>query len=63
MNNDFVKNDDGMIINTRMDDFDRYRMARTRAIREKALAERVDHIEKDLVEIKSLLQKLYSRIS
>lgn len=63
MNNDFVKTDDGMIINTRMDDFDRYRMARTKAIKDKALIERVDHIEKDLVEIKSLLQKLYSRIS
>ena len=63
MSNDFVKNDDGMIINTRMDDFDRYRMARTKAIKDKALIERVDHIEKDLVEIKSLLQKLYSRIS
>lgn len=63
MSTDFVKNDDGMIINTKIDDFDRYRMARTKAIKDKALVERVDQIEKDLVEIKSLLQKLYSRIS
>ena len=63
MNNDFVKTDDGMIINTKIDDFDRYRMARTKAIKDKALVERVDQIEKDLVEIKSLLQKLSSRIS
>lgn len=62
-NNAYVKTDDGMIINTRMDEFDQYKMARARAVREKALSNRVDKIEQDLIEIRSILQKIYSRIS
>ena len=54
----FEKVDEGTFINTNMDDFERYKMARQKAYRERGLAEKVNKLEDDITEIKQLLQKL-----
>lgn len=51
-----------MYINSNIDEFERYKMARSRAIREKQLQNRVDHLEKELNNIKRILQEINSRI-
>lgn len=54
----FEQIDEDTFINTNMDDFERYKLARQKAYRDRGLTEKVNKLENDITEIKQLLQKL-----
>jgi len=57
------RNSSGLIINNNVDEFQRYKMERTKLIKQKSLEDRVEKLESDISEIKSILQSIQSRIS
>ena len=57
------RNSSGLIINNDINEFHRYKMERTKLVRQKSLEERVDKLESEISEIKSILQSIQSRIS
>jgi len=57
------RNSSGLIINNNVNEFQRYKMERTKLVRQKSLEERVDKLESEISEIKSILQSIQSRIS
>lgn len=57
------KNSAGLIINTDIDELHRYKLERAKIVRQKSLEERVNKLESDISEIKSILQTIQSRIS
>ena len=58
----FERNDADVLINKNRAAFDKYRLIREKAAREKQLSNKVESLEKELSEIKTLLQSLNSRI-
>lgn len=62
MQDEFVKTADGDIINTNSAGYDRYRVAREKAAREKELAKKVEKLESDMSDIKNLLLSINNRI-
>ena len=57
------KNTAGLIINNDIDELHRYKLERAKIVRQKSLEERVNKLESDISEIKSILQTIQSRIS
>jgi len=57
------KNSEGLIINNDIDEFNRYKIERAKMVRQKSLEQRVDKLESDISEIKSILQSIQSRMS
>lgn len=57
------KNSAGLIINNDIDELHRYKLERAKIVRQKSLEERVNKLESDISEIKSILQTIQSRIS
>ena len=57
------RNSSGLIINNNVDEFQRYKMERTKLIKQKSLEDRVEKLESDISEIKSILQSIQNRIS
>lgn len=57
MLHEYEKVTDGVFINTNEKDLASYKMARERAYREKAMGERIDRLEQEIIQIKQLLQK------
>lgn len=62
MQDEFVKTIDGDIINTNSAGYDRYRVAREKAVREKELTKKVEKLESDMSDIKNLLLSINNRI-
>ena len=52
------RNADGLIINNNINEFQRYKMERSKVVRQKSLEERVHRLESELAEMKQLLQSL-----
>lgn len=52
----------GLIINNDIDEFGRYKLERSKLLRQKSLESRVKKLESELSEIKSILQSIQSRI-
>jgi hypothetical protein len=59
---DYVETTEGMFINSNMDEFAKYKMARSRSVREKQMLQKIDYLEKELVKIKKVLYDIHSRI-
>lgn len=57
------KNSAGLVINNDIDEFHRYKLERAKIVRQKSLEDRVNKLESDISEIKSILQTIQSRIS
>jgi hypothetical protein len=57
MDEDFVEDDSGVFINTNVAELQRYKQARAQLYQNKILRERVDKLEKEIVQIKKILQK------
>jgi len=57
MLHEYEKVTDGVFINTNEKDLASYKMARERAYREKAMGERIERLEQEIIQIKQLLQK------
>jgi hypothetical protein len=57
MDEDFVEDDSGVFINTNVAELQRYKQARAQLYQNKILQERVDKLEKEIVQIKQILQK------
>lgn len=57
------KNSEGLIINNDIDEFNRYKIERAKMVRQKSLEQRVNKLESDISEIKSILQSIQSRMS
>lgn len=58
----YNKRDDGVVINTNYDDFDRYNELRSRALREREMRNKITELENEIVTIKKALNKIYSRL-
>lgn len=54
---EYNKITEGVFINTNEKDLHQYKMARERSYRERELAQKVDRLEKEIIQIKQLLQK------
>jgi hypothetical protein len=60
---EFIKLDDGSVINTNNSEYERYKMAREKAHRDKQLASKVEKLEQEMSDIKNLLISISNRIS
>lgn len=58
----FEKVDGGFIVNTDDEAFERFKMARQKAVQDRELQEKVDRLEEEIKSIKKVLEKIYSRI-
>jgi len=54
----YVKADNGVVINNNIDDFEKYKMKREKAIRDKDVVARLDALEKNIESLKCLVCKL-----
>jgi len=59
---DFIKTDDGAVINTNIDDFKRYKMEREKSFRQIEVDKRLSKIEKDIIQIKKILTDFHAKI-
>lgn len=55
--NDFVSTSEGMFINTNEKDLLFFKQLRERALKERAMNQKIDRLEREIVQIKQLLQK------
>jgi hypothetical protein len=54
---DYEKTDEGMFINTNDDEYTRFTMRRKAAHDQVMMRQKIEHLEKEITEIKKLLQK------
>lgn len=59
---EYVKTDDGAVINTNIEGYEAYKMARLKAVREQEMASKVEKLENEMSDIKSLLISIHNRI-
>lgn len=59
---DFIKTDDGTVINTNIDDYKRYKMERQKSFRNIEFEKRISKMENDIVQIKKILTNLHAKI-
>ena len=59
---DYVNVSDGMFINTNNQEFQRYKMAREKAVRERSLAEKVQRLETEVSELKRIIKDFQEKI-
>lgn len=57
------KNSEGLVINNDIDELHRYKLERAKIVRQKSLEARMNKLESEISEIKSILQTIQSRIS
>lgn len=58
----FEKVEGGFIINADDEAFERFKMARQKAVKDRELIERVEDLEKEIRSLKKVLEKIHSRI-
>ena len=58
----FEKVEEGFIINADDETFERFKMARQKAVKDRELIERVEDLEKEIRSLKKVLEKIHSRI-
>lgn len=58
-----LKESSGLIINNDIDEFRRYKMERSKILRQKSLESRVEQLESDISEMKKILQSIQGRIN
>jgi uncharacterized protein YceH (UPF0502 family) len=56
------KDSSGLVINSDIDEFHKYKLERAKVVRQKSLEQRVEKLESDISELKSILQSIQSRI-
>lgn len=56
-NKDYVNQGDGVFINTNKKELELYKMARAQSYKERAMQEKIDRLEKEIIQIKQILQK------
>lgn len=54
---DYIARDEGVFINTNQQDLKLYQQNRVRALKERAMQQQIDKLEREIVLIKQLLQK------
>lgn len=59
---DFVKTSDGSVINTNKDEFEKYKMSRERAVREKHLSQRIEKLEQEMKQMKQMFHELSNKM-
>jgi len=59
----FARDDNGAIINKQNNDFEIYKRERARSAKGNELENRIEKLEKDISQIKNILQSINSRIS
>lgn len=59
---EYVKTADGAVINTNIEGYEAYKMARLKAVREQEMASKVEKLENEMSDIKSLLISIHNRI-
>jgi cell shape-determining protein MreC len=62
-NDDKFEKRDGVLLNTNYSSLNKYKLVREKAAREKQLENKVNSLEQELTDIKSLLKDIHSRIS
>lgn len=63
LSDDFHEADDGMFINTNVDEYERYKLARAKAKRDSQIVEKIDYLQREISNIKLALQEINSRIT
>ena len=63
MEKSFLKTDSGAVINSDLSEYERYKLKRQQAVREKSLQEKVESLEKELNDLKSRLYQLENRLN
>jgi hypothetical protein len=63
LSDDFREADDGMFINTNVDEYERYKLARAKAKRDSQIIEKMDYLQREISNIKLALQEINSRIT
>jgi uncharacterized protein (UPF0335 family) len=58
---DFIKTSNGVVINTNKEDFEKFKMVREKAMREKQYIQRIEKLEKEMKEIKKHLYELSNK--
>lgn len=53
----YIKRDDGAVINNDDKDFQKFKLKREKAMREKLLEERVSKLERELIQVRKILQE------
>ena len=59
----FSRNAEGAVINKQGNDFEIYKRERMRSAKNNQLEQRIEKLEKDISQIKNILQSINSRIS
>ena len=57
------RNSAGLIINNDIDEFNKYKLERTRVVQQKSLESRVNKLETELSEMKQILQEIRKGIT
>lgn len=58
INNQYQKRNDGTVLNTDITEYERYKMQRQKAVKENSLHKKIAYLEKEVQELKSIVNKL-----
>lgn len=59
----YVKEDSGVVLNTDISEYERYKLRRKQLLREKDLEQRVESLEKQIIELKNIMLEIHNRKS
>lgn len=63
MSDKLYRSQTGAIINNDINEYEKYKMQRLRAVQNKKVEEKIDDLQKDISEIKILLKQIHSRLN
>jgi len=63
MSSDFLKTDGGSVINNDLSEYERYKLKRKQAVREKSIEQKVQVLEQEISELKIIVKELQNRLN
>ena len=63
INSEYTKNDDGIVVNNNLSEYDRYKQRRNQIVEKKTLETKVDFLEKEILDLKSRLYNIENRLT
>lgn len=54
----YIKKENGLVVNTDLNEYERYKLKREQALRDKSLIEKVNMLEKEVKQLKEIIGKM-----
>jgi len=63
INSEYIKNDDGVVVNNNLSEYEKYKQRRREIIDKKTLESKVDSLEKEVRDLQSRLYNIENRLT